>query len=330
MSRVIAALLLLLPFMSSPAAADGACAGLQLDKVVSPHAALHDVLTLHVEGLAHLPAGCDPAKFTLRLAGQAMAGLAPTYDTTAGTISFFLDRKDGDSARWLPILGSPTGLTKVVTVGVEPDGSADLPHPGDTVPMVPFEIFGYWGALFAGLMTLAMAVGLVCVAHFTPALRDSLPAGGDFRRRPFSLGRCQMAFWFVLLTTAFLALWLITGNYNGILTSQSLVLLGISGATGLSAFSIDTSKANTPVPAGAPDPPAPPQHTNLLDDILTDKNGIALQRLQVFIWTWMLGLISVVSIYRNLSLPAFDDTLLTMSGISSGLYVGFKFPEKQS
>jgi hypothetical protein len=52
--------------------------------------------------------------------------------------------------------------------------------------------------------------------------------------------------------------------------------------------------------------------------------------LQVLVWTLLLGLISVVSMYRTLSLPAFDDTLLALAGISSGLYVGFKWPEKQS
>jgi hypothetical protein len=52
-----------------------------------------------------------------------------------------------------------------------------------------------------------------------------------------------------------------------------------------------------------------------------------LQRLQVLIWTLVLGVISIFSIYRSL-LPAFEDTLLAMTGISSGLYVGLKWPEK--
>jgi hypothetical protein len=114
-----------------------------------------------------------------------------------------------------------------------------------------------------------------------------------------------------------------TGNYTGILTSQSLVLLGISGSTALGAVSIDASKS-----ASGTAPANPLRHTTFFDDILTDANGPVLQRLQVLTWTLVLGIISVFSIYRSLSLPAFDDTLLAMTGISSGLYIGFKWPEK--
>jgi hypothetical protein len=161
------------------------------------------------------------------------------------------------------------------------------------------------------------------MGHQTSLLRDIDPAITDPRQRTFSLGRCQMAFWFVMLTVGFVAIWVTTGDYAGILTSQSLMLLGISGATALGAISIDASKSAT----GAA-PASPLRHTTFLDDILTDANGPVLQRLQVLIWTLVLGIISIFSIYRGLSLPAFDDTLLAMTGISSGLYVGFKWPEK--
>ena len=42
----------------------------------------------------------------------------------------------------------------------------------------------------------------------------------------------------------------------------------------------------------------------------------------------MLGAVFVWSVYRNISMPEFDASLLTLMGISSGTYVGFKFPEK--
>jgi hypothetical protein len=344
-AAMLLAMLVLLPFR--PAAAADACAAtppLQVTDVASRSAALHDWVTVHVAGLSAVAAGCDPAKFTLRLEGQALPGLLVKVGRDSGgdTLGFYLDRKSGDADRWLPTLGSPDGTIRTVTVAVGPEGQPDLPHAGDKMPTVGFEVLGLPTQGLAAALGLAALALMIWAARETDILRDAQDVAAG-QRRPYSLGRCQMAFWSMLLTTAFLVLWLITGTYNGILTSQSLILLGISGATALGAVSIDGSKvataaadadkaAKAAVAAGLQAPPAPvaPHHTRFLDDILTDKNGIALQRLQVLIWTLVLGAISIWSIYRNLSLPAFDETLLTMSGISSGLYVGFKFPEKQS
>ena len=46
------------------------------------------------------------------------------------------------------------------------------------------------------------------------------------------------------------------------------------------------------------------------------------------VWTIVLGVIFAWSVYRNMTMPEFDASLLTLMGISSGTYVGFKFPEK--
>jgi hypothetical protein len=44
-------------------------------------------------------------------------------------------------------------------------------------------------------------------------------------------------------------------------------------------------------------------------------------------WTIVLGIIFISSVYRNLAMPEFSGTLLTLMGISSGTYLGFKIPE---
>jgi hypothetical protein len=41
-------------------------------------------------------------------------------------------------------------------------------------------------------------------------------------------------------------------------------------------------------------------------------------------------LIFVVRIHTHLAMPDFDAQLLALMGISSGAYLGFKFPEKQA
>jgi hypothetical protein len=62
-------------------------------------------------------------------------------------------------------------------------------------------------------------------------------------------------------------------------------------------------------------------------DLTTDLNGTALHRLQVFCWTWVLGIVFVIAVYRNLAMQDFSPTLLALMGISSAGYVGFKIPE---
>jgi hypothetical protein len=62
-------------------------------------------------------------------------------------------------------------------------------------------------------------------------------------------------------------------------------------------------------------------------DILNDGDGISFHRFQIAVWTVALGCVFVWGVYRNMSMPEFDASLLTLMGISSGTYVGFKFPE---
>jgi len=77
-----------------------------------------------------------------------------------------------------------------------------------------------------------------------------------------------------------------------------------------------------------PAPPNPATSKGFADDILNDGDGISFHRFQIVIWTIVLGAVFVWSVYRNISMPEFDASLLTLMGISSGTYVGFKFPEK--
>ena len=65
-------------------------------------------------------------------------------------------------------------------------------------------------------------------------------------------------------------------------------------------------------------------------DITTDLNGTALHRLQTFCWTVALGAVFLISVYRELSMPDFNGTLLALMGISGAGYVGFKIPESNS
>ena len=65
-----------------------------------------------------------------------------------------------------------------------------------------------------------------------------------------------------------------------------------------------------------------------LRDVLSDRSGYSFHRFQIFAWTIVLGIIFISSVYNSLSMPEFSATLLGLMGISSGTYIGFKFPEK--
>ncbi|HYW72566.1 MAG TPA: hypothetical protein VE961_16130 [Pyrinomonadaceae bacterium] len=65
-----------------------------------------------------------------------------------------------------------------------------------------------------------------------------------------------------------------------------------------------------------------------LHDILADAGGYSFHRFQIFAWTIVLGIIFISSVYNNLTMPEFSATLLGLMGLSSGTYIGFKFPEK--
>jgi len=45
-------------------------------------------------------------------------------------------------------------------------------------------------------------------------------------------------------------------------------------------------------------------------------------------WTVVLGIVFINAVQTDLAMPDFDATLLGLMGLSSGTYIGFKFPEK--
>ncbi|HVQ38793.1 MAG TPA: hypothetical protein VMS31_14745 [Pyrinomonadaceae bacterium] len=66
-----------------------------------------------------------------------------------------------------------------------------------------------------------------------------------------------------------------------------------------------------------------------LRDILADSSGYSFHRFQIFAWTIILGIIFISAVYNSLNMPEFSSTLLGLMGLSSGTYIGFKFPEKK-
>jgi hypothetical protein len=66
-----------------------------------------------------------------------------------------------------------------------------------------------------------------------------------------------------------------------------------------------------------------------LRDILSDGNGVSFHRFQILAWTIVLGIMFLSSVYNGLTMPEFSASLLGLMGLSSGTYIGFKFPEQR-
>lgn len=224
---------------------------------------------------------------------------------------------------------------------------------------VGITVLGLSLVLFTGLVFL----GGMIREPTLPVREDGLP--------PVSLGRCQMAFWFFLVASAFIFLWLITGRGDlDTINPTVLGLIGISAGTALGAAFITSNTADPEAAAKAPPHNYPLEivaaeekleqsrdevertnskmeiaqlkkklrdyrrkHWNQwLLDLLSEEDDtskrqiMSFHRFQIIVWTLVLGVIFCSNVITKLAMPNFDPTLLVLMGISSGTYLGFKFP----
>ncbi|HME23829.1 MAG TPA: hypothetical protein VKI44_21295 [Acetobacteraceae bacterium] len=221
---------------------------------------------------------------------------------------------------WRLILtGTPIGGTRQVRVGIG-DADAKLPRANATASnAVPFELFNPLLLVAGGAGILLLAGGVIAWGWYSGMLRDKTSL--DVAKSPFSLARAQMAWWLFIVIGGFLYIWLVMGQSVGVITTGVLALLGISGVSGLAARVIDT-----PTPGTATSTPQPSQ--NFFIDILSDGGSVALHRVQMAAWTFILGVITLWTVFWEFSFPKFDNNLLVLAGLVNGVYLGFKFPEK--
>ena len=129
---------------------------------------------------------------------------------------------------------------------------------------------------------------------------------------PWSLGRVQMALWMVIVLAGFLFFWVTIGEYQNVINPSILILLGLSGATGLLAVSIEGVRNDAA------------KSRSFFSDILNDGNGPQLQRIQVILWTVVLAVVFLWNVAYNFTFVQFDTNLLLLMGIAQATYIGFK------
>jgi hypothetical protein len=120
------------------------------------------------------------------------------------------------------------------------DGSAfDSVHEKEN-PLMLTVISPVYGII--ALLVIATTLFLLLwLARNTNIIREPGPPPAPGKRRPYNLGRAQMAFWFFLIYASYLTIWLITSALDTI-TASLLALMGISAATALGEAMIDDNK----------------------------------------------------------------------------------------
>jgi hypothetical protein len=251
----------------------------------------------------------NPNHLRVFLAGRELPRSAPTLiSLSQDYVNFPLQLDQADRDLWVQILSSARDAkNNLVPLSV---GLRDSHQPFASKVYIALNVYPwYTGYVLALLCLLLFGVAIL-------GKKSTLLRSGSLTS-PYSLGFVQMACWFYLVVAAHIYIWLITGGYNS-LTPSVLALIGISGGTALAAVFVDNEKV---VPAEAP------ISKGFLNDILSDGRGVSIHRFQIAIWTVVFSIIFIRSVYLELAMPNFDASLLGLMGITSGTYLGFKFPE---
>lgn len=239
----VAAVLLLAPLAAAAQAPPSP--SVRVISISPARAAMGDRIQIRTTGMveARRAKAVDPATLVLYLGGRPMKGVRPVAVGSTGDLwEVTLRRPESDRDAWAPILGRPTRFERSIAVGLGPESGPAFPPAGRTDPVLRLVI-ARPGWFYAALVLWAGALALfLWMARHTAIIRDSAPEGTAIQDRPYSLARSQMALWIFLFVGAFLGVWMVTGDWRGIISSDALVLLGIAGGTGVLARTIEAGK----------------------------------------------------------------------------------------
>ena len=350
---------------------------------------LDDLIRVEVEHLNEWALKNDATKLVPYLNGLAIHGNHPAeIHASQNHLQFHLQSTSESRKVWINLLGAPESTRKAVAFSVGLDQQSPFDSVFDQQHPVWLTVISPAYGVLALVVVLVTLILLVWLSMKTSLLRDGGECPVPGKLRPYNLGRVQMAFWFFLIYSSYVTIWLITDALDTV-TASLLALMGISAGTALSEALIDSGKLNTvstqllslkaekqsleqsipeiqsqintlsAKPTLLPEDisnrdslnkqaqeswqrlaqvnqqiqnllPAPDAGVSkgFLRDILSDSNGgYSFHRYQICAWTIVLGIIFLSSVYNDLTMPEFSATLLGLMGISSGTYIGFKFPE---
>lgn len=209
------------------------------------HLELDDILEVRIQNLEQWAAASennDPAKLVPYINGRAIRGNYPDeLHVDRGRLIFHLQITPENKETWIDLLGAPSAVKRPVTlsVGLENGSAFDSVHERENP--LPLTVISPVYGIVAALIVLATGTLLLWLVRKTNIIRDPGPPPISGKKRPYNLGRAQMAFWFFLIYASYTTIWLITGALDTI-TSSLLALMGISAGTALGEALIDNSK----------------------------------------------------------------------------------------
>ena len=178
------------------------------------------------------------------------------------------------------------------------------------------------------LSLLVLAALVIVLDKQFAMLRDA----GTTAPRPYSFARVQLAWWTVLVLSAFISIFIVRHSAPTF-DSSTLYLLGIASATTIGATLIDVSDQNNPnVTSMAQNMPS----DNFWLDILSDKNGVDIHRFQTVVFNLVFGVWFIIEVFTNLPqtkidinhiIPVISGNNLILLGVSAGTYAALKTTE---
>jgi hypothetical protein len=221
---------------------------------------LDDIIEVDIENLQKWAETNDASKLVPYINGRSIKGNYPEeLHLERGRLIYHLEITPENKEVWTDLLGAPTHIRRPVSlsVGLENGSAFDSIH-AKTNPVVLTIISPVYG-LIALLVIAVTLVLLLWLVRKTNVIRDPGPPPAPGKRRPYNLGRAQMAFWFFLIYTSYVAIWLITDALDTI-TPSLLALMGISAGTALGDVMIDNSKDTA--------------RTNKLQDLTAERQAV--------------------------------------------------------
>ena len=212
------------------------------------HLELDDIVELHVENLDKWAETHDVNKLVPYINGRSIKGNYPDeIHLERGRVIFHLQITPESKDAWIDLLGEPNAAKRPVSLstGLENGSAFDTIYGKDNE--VPLTVISPVYGLVSLLIVLVTFFLLLWLARKTNIIREPGPPPVSGKRRPYNLGRAQMAFWFFLIYASYVTIWLITNTLDTI-TPSLLALMGISAGTALGEALIDdgkeTAKAN--------------------------------------------------------------------------------------
>ena len=148
------------------------------------------------------------------------------------------------------------------------------------------------------------------------------------KKKSYSYSRMQLAWWIGLVLCAFIAV-IFSNNNPGLdipnIPNGILIVLGLSCGTSAAAKLTDVSdQLNNPLNRHQNN-----EGTNLILDILSDKDGPSIHRLQSVLFNIIFGIWFFLNVWNHGSIPDIDPNALVLLGLSSGTYAALKTTENK-